>query len=137
MKTLFLDFDGVLHANLSPEDGYFGRASELVVAIGSFPLDIVISSSWRFHYTVAEISRKLPQEIREQVVGRTGEAVIGRHARWKEIHAYCTRHGIEDWRALDDAWFEFPPDCPELLLCDGATGLGPAALICLRQWLVD
>jgi hypothetical protein len=45
------------------------------------------------------------------VTGVTGPAHIGRHARWHEISAYRTANSIANWRALDDAFFEFPKDC--------------------------
>lgn len=134
-KTLFLDFDGVLHATLSAEDEYFNRASEVDAAIGSLDLDIVVSSSWRFHDSMLELIRPLPRRLRDRIVGATGPAVMGKHARWHEIRAYCERHRVIDWRALDDAWFGFPPDCPHLLLCDGATGVGPEQLDALKRWL--
>ena len=134
-KVLFLDFDGVLHPNLAPEDAYFGCAPALGELIGGVDLQVVISSSWRFHHPLPYILRQLPVTLRERVVGATGDAIPGRFARWEEIRAWCLRHGVTDWRALDDAAFEFPPGCPQLIRCDGARGVGEAEFTLLRGWL--
>lgn len=64
-------------------------------------------------------------------------AHIGRHARWHEISAYCTANSITNWRALDDASFEFPKDCEQLIRCDGGRGLQDAQCESLRRWLLD
>jgi HAD domain in Swiss Army Knife RNA repair proteins len=134
-KILFLDFDGVLHPNLAPEDGCFVRAPALAELIGGTGLQVVISSSWRFHHPLPHILDRLPAALRERVVGTTGEAIPGRFARWQEIRAWCQRHRASDWRALDDAAFEFPPGCPQLIRCDGALGVGEAEFALLRGWL--
>lgn len=63
-------------------------------------------------------------------------AHIGRHARWHEISAYCTANSITNWRALDDAFFEFPKDCEQLIRCDGGRGLQDAQYESLRHWLI-
>ena len=43
--------------------------------------------------------------------------------------------GVADWRALDDAAFEFPNVCPELIWCDPNVGLDDAVAQRLRIWL--
>jgi len=81
IKTLFLDFDGVLHPASARSDGLFSQVDLLIEPIAKFQLDIIISSSRRFHFSHAEIVARLPVEVRSCVTGFTGDAFIGRHAR--------------------------------------------------------
>ncbi len=135
MKTLFLDFDGVLHPTLATPKQLFGLSNLLISPVERWQPNIVISSSWRFHFSREEILSRLPAVIAARVQGMTGEAHIGRHARWHEIQAYCLRHRVADWRALDDSAHEFPPSCHELIRCDGAKGLNESVIGQLQAWL--
>ncbi len=134
-KTLFLDFDGVLHPTLAKPAEHFGCAQLLVAVLEQHKPDVVISSSWRLHFPMTEILDRLPLQVRSQVVGTTGDVFIGKHARWQEIRSYCAQHRIVDWRALDDSAFEFPPDRPQLIRCDGGMGIGEREILELRAWL--
>ena len=134
-KTIFLDFDGVLHPTLAAPADRFLLAPLLGEVVGRFKCEIVISSSWRFHYEIDQIRSMLPPELSSCVSGATGEAVIGRHARHREITSWLDLHGSRDWRALDDSAFEFPSPCLELIRCDGAKGITPAELDALAGWL--
>ena len=126
VRLLFLDFDGVLHPNHCAVDAYFSRMpllESLLQSAGS-DLGVVISSSWRHHHTYEELLAFLPGSVSQQVVGATGSAVIGKHARYQEIRSYLSDYrGCSDWRALDDSAWEFPDPCVELVRCDGAVGL--------------
>ena len=135
MKTLFLDFDGVVHPTLATPKQLFAQAQMLVEPIARWQPRVVISSSWRFHFGLEEILSRLPPAIANQVQGMTGPAHVGKHARWHEIQAYCDHHRIGDWRALDDAAFEFPSPCETLIRCDGAKGLTAHEVDQLAQWL--
>ncbi len=135
LPTLFLDFDGVLHPNHSHPGQMFSRTPLLVDAIQSWKLDIVISSSWRFGHRLPGLRALLPEAIRDRVVGATGPAHIGCHARWHEISTYCASKDITNWRALDDAAFEFPDPCSELIHCEGGIGIGEAQVAALKHWL--
>jgi hypothetical protein len=134
-KTLFLDFDGVLHPTVATPKQLFSKASMLVEVIDRWRPWVVISSSWRFHFSLEEILLRLPESIAIQVHGKTGEAHTGKHARWNEILDYCSRHHAADWRALDDSFFEFPPNCQELIRCDGAVGLTAPEVAQVDSWL--
>jgi hypothetical protein len=134
-KTLFLDFDGVLHPTAATPKQLFGKAPMLVEVIERWRPCVVISSSWRFHFSLEEILTRLPEAIMIQVRGKTGGAHTGKHARWNEILDYCSRHQVADWRALDDSAFEFPADCHELIRCDGAMGLTALEVTRLESWL--
>ena len=134
-KWLFLDFDGVLHPGLCRPLEHFGRMPVLEAALRDASVDIVVSSSWRFHLEWEELLERFPLTLRAQVRGRTGEAVTGPHARWQEIWAYRDEHAVLDWRALDDSAFEFPSNCPELILCNGAVGMAEQQVQLIRRWL--
>ena len=136
-KTLFLDFDGVLHPNLAAPHQRFSRLPLLVEAIEQSSVEIVISSSWRFEWSLARMKSFFPESLRPRIIGTTGTAHIGRHARWQEINRYCTEAAISNWRALDDARFEFPDPCEQLIACDGGRGLEHRQCEMLRQWLGD
>jgi hypothetical protein len=137
VPTLFLDFDGVLHPNLAAPHQRFGRLPLLVEAIDQSSVEIVISSSWRFEWSLARMKGFFPESLRPRIVATTGPAHIGRHARWQEINRYCTEASISHWRALDDARFEFPDPCEQLIACDGGRGLELHQCEMLRQWLGD
>ncbi len=134
-KTLFLDFDGVLHPTLAQPSALFIHGSRLAEALRTCPVDIVISSSWRFHFSKEDYLEKLPLELASQVVSATGEAHVGKFARWHEIQQYVKKHRIVDWRALDDSAFEFPLGCRELIACDGSVGVTSAQLDLVTDWL--
>jgi HAD domain in Swiss Army Knife RNA repair proteins len=135
MKTLFLDFDGVLHPSLPRHEERFSLAPVLAMALSGFQYEIVVSSSWRFQLELAQIRLLLPKPLAARVIGTTGAAVVGRHARHREILAWLEINGPRDWRALDDSAFEFPNQCVELIRCDGARGVRDPELQVLKRWL--
>ncbi len=133
---LFLDIDGVLHPGSGLGDTRLIRANELEIALDGFSVQVVISSSWRFHLQMVEILEDLPAVLARRVVGATGPAHIGRWARYHEIKAWLDRHApLADWRALDDAVFEFPKPCPQLIACHPQEGFGPRQAQELARWL--
>jgi len=135
-KTLFLDFDGVLHPNFVPPHEAFSLAPRLAETFAGSSVEVIISSSWRFDRALSELQGLLPKGLAERVVGTTGEPYEGEYARWNEICETVRQHGIIDWRTLDDSRFEFPSSqCPELILCDGRRGLAEAQCIEVARWL--
>jgi len=135
--VLFLDFDGVLHPNRCAPTDCFCLLSPLVEAVTPFDVDIVISSTWRFRWSLRRIKKLFPATLRRRVVGTTGEPFPGTYARWKEIREYLRAHPAADWRALDDFDFEFPGDCRELIHCDGDRGCQSAERKILAIWLAQ
>ncbi|MCF8160485.1 MAG: hypothetical protein K9J76_07265 [Polaromonas sp.] len=133
--TLFLDFDGVLHPSHAKPANYFCNMPLLLDAIGNANVMIVVSSSWRFQSTYGEIECLFPRNIRGKLNGITGDAFIGRHARWHEIQSFVFARKISNWRALDDSRFEFPNHCPELIWCEGSRGLEQSQVSEIRTWL--
>ena len=134
MKTLFLDFDGVLHPSISTD--FFSKIDILEQTIKNNAVAIVISSSWRFQYTLEELKNMLGPCIAAQVIGVTGDVHIGKFARYEEImkwihiHQECT-----DYSILDDSAYEFPKNLPNLILCDSRTGLDRQTSQRLVAWL--
>lgn len=134
-KTLFLDFDGVLHCMAQATAKPFSRLKLIEPLVDVALFQIVISSSWRFHFELTEIQERLGR-LRACVVGTTGEAVTGRYARHREILEYVRHHQIRDWRALDDAYLEFPENSAEVILCDPRLGVSEKEVDALRTWLL-
>ena len=133
--VLFLDFDGVLHPSHFVLQNPFSNASVLENALTDREVKIVITSSWRFTHSIEALRRKLPEGLAERVIGVTGEAVIGKHARYQEIQNYINAHGPINWRALDDSFWEFPSPCPELIRCNPNTGIGEKQAAEIQKWL--
>jgi hypothetical protein len=137
-KLLFLDFDGVLHPNFCQSQDYFSRVDLLIEAIDDrkAELEIIISSSWRFHHSFDEILGYLPRALQRLISGVTPEVEPGRHQRYREICEYLSqREGSPDWRALDDDIREFPKGCPKLIVISGRSGLNNTSGNLLRHWL--
>jgi hypothetical protein len=135
-NLLFLDFDGVLHPNLCIPDLYFGCSDPLFDLLAEREVGIVISSSWRHHHVWPDLIAIFPSMIQHRIIGATGPAVSGRHARYQEIRAYLANcPSSTSWRVLDDCAWEFPDHCPELILCNGATGVAEKQLQALASWL--
>jgi hypothetical protein len=134
-QTLYLDFDGVLHPGHAQPNERFCLQGVLVDSISGYELDIVVSSSWRFQYTLTKLKSVLHDDIGRRITGITGDAVVGSYSRWREIERHAMFNRVRDFRVLDDSGFLFPPDCGALILCDGARGMQAAQGDELRQWL--
>lgn len=133
--VLFLDFDGVLHRNRCLPGDCFNLLPALAGTLAPFDHDIVISSSWRFHYSIRYLTKLFPDTLRNRIIGTTGEGHPGSYARWEEIQAYLECHPTSNWRALDDFDWEFPPACPQLIHCDGDRGCQDAQRRRIENWL--
>ena len=125
----------MLHPAQAQGRDRFCHAQALSDSLAGSDCAIVISSSWRFHYSTEEISAYLPKPLMARVVGMTGPAVIGPHPRYHEILTWLATSKGHDWRAIDDSAFEFPARCDELIHCEGSRGLGVDQLMKLRCWL--
>lgn len=134
MKTLFLDFDGVLHPT-AHGSALFSQLPLLEKVLEDLSCQIVISSSWRFHVGLNQLREYFSREVQSQIVGVTGKPYIGAYARFHEINAYVSENSLIDWRALDDSYWEFPKGCPQLIRCNPNTGLSVAEVNLLEQWL--
>jgi hypothetical protein len=135
-KVLFLDFDGVLHPT-SHRSVLFSQMNLLEEALGNEVCQIVISSSWRFHMDLATLRGKFSNNMQERILGVTGDPYIGSYARFHEINAYAQEQGIDDWRALDDSFWEFPKGCDQLIRCNPNTGMSSAEVNLVKSWLAS
>jgi trehalose-6-phosphatase len=137
-RLLFLDFDGVLHSTTSASEDLFCRAELLSDLLLEHPCNVVISSSWRFNSDLQDLSKRLPSPLSKLVVGKTGTPETGRWPRYLEIKQYVkVNKPLADWRALDDAFLEFPKDCPELILCHPKYGITQTEINKLKEWLIN
>ncbi len=133
-KVLFLDFDGVLHPTY-PHSPLFSQLPLLETVLVERPCRIVVSSSWRFHTSLEKIRGQFSPKLQERIIGMTGDAHVGSYARFHEIKAYVDLHGVLDWRALDDSYWEFPDKCPHLIRCNPNVGLTQRESAFIEAWL--
>jgi len=133
-KFLFLDFDGVLHPT-THGSVLLSQLPLLESALESCDYTMVISSSWRFHMEIDALKNHFSPALQNKIMGITGEAYIGAYARFHEINAYVLQHGIKDWRALDDSYWEFPQGCSQLIRCNPNSGLTQREVKVLIEWL--
>lgn len=127
---IFLDFDGVLHPvdylSFQTVDGeleLYGDArlcwaNILLQLIENYQCELVVHSSWRLSYSLPEIRAMIPTGLRERILGATKGG-----NRYDGILAYAKDAQPCAYVILDDMADEFPQPCPELLLCDGTTGV--------------
>ena len=136
-KYLFLDIDGVLHPSLCNDKDRFSKVNLLSQALTSPLCQIIISSSWRFQFTLDQLKKMLPVSISNLVVDFTGEALNGQYARYNEIKHWLEskQKPFADWMAIDDSINEFPPDCPNLIATKSSQGITKEQIIKLKQWL--
>lgn len=133
-KVLFLDFDGVLHPASGDSVPEFSRAHTLASAMEGYACDIVISSTWRLHYSLDELKDFLPSNLAGRVIGTTGEDPRSHFARHDAILAWLAHSDPVDWRALDDAKAEFR-ETSHLVVCSPEVGLEEAQGLELTKWL--
>jgi hypothetical protein len=134
MKTIFLDFDGVLHSITSHLNSPFSKVPVLEGLVSDYSFEIVISSTWRFYYELNDLKKKL-NLLGERVVGVTGEPFDGPFARYNEIVEYAGANNITDWRALDDSKQEFPENEKHLIYCEPSLGIENEQVTFLKLWL--
>ncbi|WP_338849012.1 HAD domain-containing protein [Massilia sp. W12] len=137
---LFLDFDGVLHAE---SDMRFARMPQFAACVAALPaLEIVISSTWRSMRPISQLQEAFPPAIRMRVIGGTPSLprahTLQGGIRQREIEAWLENNRINHsnghWIALDDRAELFDPDCPYLLLHDGRRGFGEREAALLTRW---
>lgn len=141
MKLVFLDFDGVLRRSTAP---LYRLEEQLVknfesVVLGSSDTFIVISSSWREAYGLAELKRHFSMGFAKRIEGLTPRAKVpGELTRYKEILAYLMRYHPEGrrWLAIDDDPSQFPEGAP-LMTIDAARGFDSTAAEGLKEWLAN
>lgn len=133
-KTLFLDFDGVLHPLNKQSDRLFVRVVHFERVMRQFPTwQIVISSAWREGSTLETLRQHFSPDIAQRIVGVTPSFfrmdhipdAIRNYEREVECRAWLQEHGCQDtpWLAVDDWDWLFAPKSPNVFIVDSTTGL--------------
>lgn len=103
-NIMFLDFDGVLHLAWGSSLPEFVHVRALGQALVGRQCEIVISSNWREHYSLAQLKRFLLPALAGHVIGVMGQYPPGRYVRHQAILQYLEAVGeAVDWRALDES----------------------------------
>jgi HAD domain in Swiss Army Knife RNA repair proteins len=109
---IFIDFDGVLHGVQAIESEGFAHVQALEVVLREFPdVQIVISSSWRYHENLDQLRAHFSADIAKRIVGVTPTLMPTwqEYARFLEISAWIEQNDYwGDWIAIDDQYGEFP-----------------------------
>jgi hypothetical protein len=141
MVTLvFLDFDGVMHPVGCDPARYFCQRDLFEAVMREHPqVRIVITSTWRHAYPMAEIKRFFSPDIAERIVGKTPthEDDGDDHVRYLEIRKVLQNPKVAGarWIAIDDSDHEFPQGCANLVLCSPQRGFDLEAARDLRARL--
>ena len=150
-KILFLDYDGVLHADsvflehrrpvLRGGGRLFEWAPHLISALERHPdVHIVLSTSWVRTRGFSRARDALPQPLQEKVIGATWHSKMGRGkiggfrpvstwwddaTRYQQITAFIARAKTRlNWLALDDDDTGWAEECRDrLVLTDSDRGL--------------
>ncbi|ALB95276.1 hypothetical protein AM256_17660 [Burkholderia pseudomallei] len=161
--TLFLDFDGTLHAGhaLLDDSGrivldsgrpLFEFAPLLVEMLRPYPLvEIVLTTSWLQSLPTDKVIAHLPPELARRVVGTT-KNIKSRlsyeqsgAARTDIIAGYAFGKRLKNWLAIDDSVFgayKFGREPGELvhhfLLLDSTRGISDdSAQQRIQEWLIE
>ncbi|MCS7030450.1 MAG: HAD domain-containing protein [Gloeomargarita sp. SKYG116] len=121
-KLLFLDFDGVLHAE---GEEPLTRLPFVEQCLLTLPyLDIVISSAWRHGHPFEALRSLFSPPLRPRVVGMTPILPDGLcpGGRRREIEAFLASEQACSWVALDDMAELFAPADPHLIWVDPLAG---------------
>ncbi len=147
---LYLDFDGVLHADevawlrkRGPvmENGcgkLFEHIEHLAAAIAPHPqVKLVLATTWVTMESFSRVRKRLPAQIAQRVIGATWHSQFKRDpkladwwgdtVRYEAIEADVTRRHPKGWLAVDDDDTLWPQDKRQHLVhCGHKLGLGEA-----------
>lgn len=148
--TIFLDFDGVTHPDRCFDLDFFCRLPLIEDVLREFPAAmVVISSSWRDHYSLANMSDFFSSDIGPRLIDTTRNQKIlsstwlpdqiGKYERQFECELWMkeNRRWGDLWMAIDDRPYWFEPECANLLVTDPTTGFQPTNQTTLRQMLKE
>ena len=147
---LMLDFDGVTHPDRCFDLNFFCRLPLIEDVLQEFPsVNIVISSSWRDHHSLDDMTEFFSPVIGARVVGTTPNAKTissswlppqkNRFERQWECELWMeeNRRRGDYWVAIDDRPYWFEPNCSNLLVTEPTTGFLPGDQETLRQMLKE
>lgn len=139
--TLFLDFDGVMHADGCPDSELFIHLATFEALLEKFPeIQVVISSSWRLTQSLEQMRSRFSPAFQHRVIGVT-PSIKGPHfmSREREVLAWLEFNRPEDerdrWLAIDDQPTWFSPLNERLHVTDRLVGLDENAADGLRRKL--
>lgn len=134
MRTLFLDFDGVLHPEFCHESKHFSCLPVFEQVLRQVPdCDVVITSTWRLQMPLDSLRARFSPDVASRVIDVTPERgqledvpgpLLG-FEREAECHAWLHANGrvALPWLAIDDRPWLYRPFCPTLFLVNGKLGL--------------
>lgn len=136
---LFLDIDGVLHAEPIVPGQELAHLPTLEAILREFPaVKIVISSNWRVKQGFTELQAIFSADIAHRVLGVT--PILTGYASWpytrqSEIVEWLRANELAHsaWIALDDKPHLFRPFCRNLIVCQTQTGLDDGVVKYLRE----
>jgi len=112
---IFLDFDGVTHP-ISGSPMQLRRCMDaLKIALNSFQLEVVVSSSWREINTLDELKNILSLlNVKIQGVTPIINEPFIKYVRYHEVLKYLqdTNQNFRRWIAIDDTKGFYPEDAP-------------------------
>lgn len=144
MRTLFLDFDGVLHPEFCHESRHFSCLPFFEQVLRSTAdVHVVVSSTWRQQYSTDQLRSRFSTDVAHRVIGVTPEykdlvdvpdSLLG-YEREAECQAWLRTHdrAVFPWLAVDDRSWLYRPFNRSLFLVDGRTGMTAAC----AQALID
>lgn len=138
MRTVFLDFDGVLHPEFCHESKHLTCLPVFEQVLREVTeCDVVIASTWRLKMSLDSLRDRFSPDLAERVIGVTGqfEQLVGipdsliSFPREAECFAWLREHDrvVFPWLAVDDRSWLYRPFSRSLYLVDGRTGLTGAA----------
>ncbi|MBV8380178.1 MAG: hypothetical protein JO369_05375 [Paucibacter sp.] len=117
--VLFLDFDGVTHAEGAIGERLFRRLPAIEAVLVNHPrVMVVISSTWRLMHSLAALRARFSEAVAERVVGVTPHFDDGEpFQRERECVAWLRTYAKPwtPWVAIDDRVWLFRPFCAHLI----------------------
>lgn len=142
ITLLFLDFDGVLHPQTEGEvvsrEEAFCHLPKLEEILRNYPaVRIVISSTWREHFSLTQLRERFSADIRPRIVGTTPVHEYHSARRENEILEWLKENneGEANWLALDDAIWQFKAHRDNVIACRSYVGLDEEACRILQEKL--
>lgn len=145
--VIFLDFDGVLHPELSPPSDYFRSLPFFEAAVRQAPAcEIVIASTWRANHPLADLIKPFSSDVATRVTGVTPvlsevegipDSLLA-YQREAECQAWLRANGKSflPWLALDDRAWLYRPFSRNVFLIDGSRGMQASDIEPLVQRLL-
>ncbi len=146
--TLFLDFDGVTHPEHCHERLHFSRLAGIEGVLRGCPsAEVVLSTTWRYQYSLEDLRRRFSADIQPRVIDVTprasslpdGPPRLDSYPRHRECWHWMLRNrGASDcWLAIDDRPYLFRPFFDAVIESDSKTGADERVLALLKMRLMQ